>query len=78
MALTHPPEAVHVQPVFVVPVMEVQNCAVAFVLMLAVVGEIVMPTCCTACTVIVAVACFVVSAWLVAMTEYVPAVLGAV
>ena len=71
-----PPVAVHVTAVFEVPVTVGVNCCVADVCKDAAVGLIEIPT--MAVTVTVALADFVVSAALVAVTVYVPAVPGAV
>jgi hypothetical protein len=73
---TVPPVAVHVTAVFELPVTVAVNCCVTDVCKDAEVGLIEMLT--TEVTVTVALADFVVSAALVAVTVYVPAVPGAV
>lgn len=73
---TVPPVAVQVTEVFEVPVTDAENCCVADVCKDADVGLMEMPT--TEVTVTVALADFVVSATLVALTAYVPAEPGAV
>ena len=70
-----PPSAVHVTPVFVVPVTDAVNCCVPPACSDAVFGLRLIAT---AVTVIVVEADLVVSAELVAVTVYVPAMFGAV
>ena len=74
---TVPPVANQVTAVFVEPVTVAVNCCVAPVSSAAETGEMDTPTA-RAVTVTVAEADLVLLAWLVAVTEYVPALAGAV
>jgi len=73
-----PPVVDHVTPVLLLPVTVAANCCVAPVFRVAEPGLTETATAGAAVTVTLAVADFVESAALVALTVYVPAVLGAV